>query len=205
MNHVLAILLALVSAIATGAQDVVILALLFASLTERVRRRNYHLSITWGYLLGSSLVLLISALAGYTLTRVPNRGMLAWLGLIPMLLGLRTLARPEGRNNAVERTASILNQTGNRSLFVQSTLLALVLGIDDFGIYIPLFSSQTAADSLLILAVSFIALVASVFFSQRARDIDTLTAALNRTERWLTPALYLIIGAYVLLSGRIGF
>ena len=125
-----AVLLAALLFAATNADDLVLLTVFFAQPGARAR------AIVLGQLLGLGVLTGVSFIAAWLALAAPPTW-LPWLGLAPLLLGLRWLFRPAGD----EIPAGLASW---RSVAV----VTIANGGDNLGAYIPAFAIQPFGQKL---------------------------------------------------------
>ncbi len=133
------LLLATVLFAATNADDLVLLMVFFAQPGARTR------GIVAGQLLGLGVLTGVSFVAAWLALAAPP-DWLPWLGLAPLLLGLRWLLHPAGDNTpaglASWRTVAVVT---------------IANGADNLGAYIPAFAIQSFGQKV-VTAVAFLVL-----------------------------------------------
>ena len=152
------LLRSLLVSIATSVDELPVLFLLYHH-----ERRQKH-AVTAAYLFGSLLLILLAALGSAGLSFLGNQALLGLMGLIPLYLGLRMLLHGEDEEDELQ-DALQAGQRWNRS-FIRVLAISLAMGMDDLGVYIPLFSTQPWSATLRLAAVL---LRAAAFYSRAAR------------------------------------
>ncbi len=151
-----------------------------------------------GQYLGFGAILAVSVLAAAGLSLLPAE-VLAYLGLLPIALGIRS---------AVQAWKSY----GAASLDAASQLPALGVGAiagttfanggDNIGVYVPVFTAVSSSE-VLVYTVVFLALVAVWCLAGRYLAGRPLVAkALSRWGHVLLPVVLIAVGAVILLEGR---
>lgn len=149
-----------------------------------------------GYLLGMAGVLGISILAGLVGYLMPLEH-LGYLGLIPMLVGLRMLVV-----NLRSKTDTATDFPAGSALSAGGGVAAIAAmqlsnGVDTILIFAPLLAdSQFAFD--VEIALLFLLLVVLWFLLARFAGIHaSRLRVLTRAGRWLTPVVMIVVGAYI--------
>ncbi|MBV9886649.1 MAG: cadmium resistance transporter [Acidobacteria bacterium] len=166
---------------ATNIDDLVLLTLFFA---RRVPTRR----IVAGQYLGFAGIVVVSLLGAWAAFAIPQPW-IKWLGVLPLLLGLKELFLGH-RGTTVEARAS---GYGVASI----ALLTLSNGADNVGVYVPLFAIRRG-DVWLIVA-TYMALIA--VWCAVARWLGSHAAVLGVVDRWghrITPLVLIGLGIYVL-------
>lgn len=78
------VITSIMSFIGTNVDDTFVLAVWFAQVGERLKRRD----IIFGQFLGFEILVLVSVLAAYGLSFLPT-DQVGWLGVIPIFIGVR--------------------------------------------------------------------------------------------------------------------
>ncbi len=167
---------------ATNIDDLVLLTLFFA-------RRIPERKIVLGQYLGFLGIISLSLVGAWAAFAIPQPW-IKWLGVLPLLLGLKELLLGH-RGTTVEARAS---GYGVASI----ALLTLSNGADNVGVYVPLFAIRRG-DVWLIVA-TYMALVA--VWCAVARWLGNHAAVLGAVDRWghrVMPLVLIGLGVYVLV------
>ena len=174
----------------TNADDVVVLAILSAS--SRVAGRPRRWEIWVGQYTGFAILAGLSVAAGRGLALIPERWL--WLlALIPIAVGGASLA---AAIRALRRGDRPGPPAAGGLLGVAT--LTIVNGADNLAAYTPFFATTGTAQVTVTLAV-FAACVAlwCLAGGLLARH-ERVTAAIGRYSHWILPAVFILIGVYVL-------
>ncbi|MBY8872598.1 cadmium resistance transporter [Micromonospora sp. PLK6-60] len=175
---------------ATNLDDVVVLTMLFVAArgTGRPRPRDIvagqYLGI--GALVGAAVV----AAAGLLVVPDPWTGL---LGLLPIALGVRALVARATDDGPPAVVGSLLGVAG----------VTIANGADNIAVYVPVFRTLDPATGLVWLLV-FAALVA-VWCAVAALlgGHPRVVGLLGRVGHWLVPAVFIAIGATILLTSGV--
>ena len=171
----------------TDIDDLVLLVLWFSQPGRRVR------SIVLGQYLGIGTLVAVSLVAGLLALAVPVQW-LAWLGLLPIVLGVRLLLTGDGGDDE-EADATAASP-------VAVAAITIANGGDNLGVYIPLFASQPAATVTYVLIFA----VGTAVWCGLGYALVSHPVAAHTLERWghrILPWALIAIGAHILLgSGR---
>jgi cadmium resistance protein CadD (predicted permease) len=174
----------------TNVDDVVVLAILSASSRAAGRPRRWEI---WaGQYAGFATLAGLSVAAGRGLTLIPERWL--WLlALIPIALGVVNLAAAIRSLRRGERPG----RPAAGGLPGVATL-TIVNGADNLAAYTPFFATTGTAQVTVTLAV-FAACVAlwCLAGGLLARH-ERVTATISRYGHWILPAVFILIGLYVL-------
>ena len=169
----------------TDIDDLVLLALWFSQPGRRVA------SIVLGQYLGIGALVVVSIVAGLLALAVPVQW-LAWLGLLPIALGVRLLLKGESDD---EEGASAM---ATSPLAVAGITVAN--GGDNLGVYIPLFASQPGATATYILIFA----VGTAVWCGLGYALVSHPVAAHTLQRWghrILPWALIVIGVHILVSG----
>ena len=170
----------------TDIDDLVLLALWFS------QPRRHVASIVLGQYLGIGALVAVSIVAGLLALAVPVQW-LAWLGLLPIGLGVRLLLKGDGSD---DEDASA---TATSPLAVAAITIAN--GGDNLGVYIPLFASQPGATATYILIFA----VGTAVWCGLGYALVSHPVAAHTLQRWghrILPWALIAIGAHILLGVR---
>lgn len=181
-----AALVAAAAFVATNVDDLLVTSgQVAAAKPGRVRR------VAYGRLFAGVVVVAVSAAMAAVLFGVPVR-LVGLLGLVPVALGLRDLARLRSS----ERRAGRVRRTSGRGL-VAALLLAVAMSGDNFAVYIPIFRVGDRTDRVVtgavLVAGEVLLVLAALLVGRRPR----LRAALDRAGAYAAPVLYVAIGVVV--------
>ncbi len=123
------VIVAAVAFAATDVDDLFLLVAWFAAGRYRAR------DIVLGQYLGIGTLFAVGLVAALLAWAVPPR-LLAWLGVLPVLLGLAMLVRREREEKPVPPATGVLAVAG----------VTIANGADNLGVYIPLFATSTGRD-----------------------------------------------------------
>ncbi|MER7005986.1 cadmium resistance transporter [Dactylosporangium sp. NPDC000555] len=175
--------------VVTNVDDLLILALYFARGDGRpgATRR-----VVLGQYLGFAAILAVSAAGAFGATFLPERA-LPYLGLIPLLLGLRAAWRAwRSRGDDGDPRAG---RGGPAAAEVAAVTLAN--GGDNIGVYVPVLATAGGV-RIAVYAVVFLALVA--VWCAAGRHLATRPAVARMLGRWGNVALpVVLIGIGVLI------
>ncbi|MFC6206809.1 cadmium resistance transporter [Levilactobacillus tongjiangensis] len=176
--------------ISTGLDYLIILMVIFS----RVKHQDRWLVLVGDFvgtivLVGSSLILAL------VLGFVPAPWLLGLLGLIPIYLGLKLWFQGDD-----DDTAEIANRVTNpQSLIMSVAVITMATcGADNVGIYVPLFTTVEPAAIPLILLTFAVMVVLFWEIGYRLACLPKVATVLEKQGRYLTIAVYILIGLYIL-------
>lgn len=188
-----ALLTAVVAFVSTNLDDIFVLMLFFVQCST-VRQK---LDVLAGQYLGIGVLVLISLLGAAGLQFVPQ-DYVRLLGLVPIALGMREwLAyRNHGDNPDEDETApSGKFRAGN------VMLVAIANGADNIGVYIPLFTGFSSAQTVLFVIVFAVMTALWCFLGAKLADLPALKRFLQKYKPALVPVVYIALGLYILIGG----
>ena len=178
-----AVLAAAAAFAATNLDDLLVLMLLFGQAEGRAQRRK----ICLGQLLGIGALTAVSILFALGLGLMAERH-LRWLGLVPILLGLRALWDREAGSEA----RSAVGVLGTVALTVAN-------GGDNLGVYIPLFAGYTPVRLLVCAAVFAVMTLLWCLLGSRLAALPRVRETIRRYKGLLVPAVLILLGLTILL------
>ncbi|WP_367370816.1 CadD family cadmium resistance transporter [Leuconostoc carnosum] len=207
MNLILTILSALGSFIVTNIDDIFVLMLLFSQASSQAKASNgrtvkgnriYPKDIVIGQYLGFALLVLISLLATFGVTLIPDQWV-GLLGLIPIYLGVKLFIKGED-----EDEGAILSSLNKFNKFYLSVaFITFANGGDNIGIYVPFFSTLNN-NRLVITVVTFFIMVAVwCLIGYRLARFRYVSETLEKYGRWVIPIVFIGLGFYIMAENNI--
>lgn len=180
---------------ATNIDDLVLLALLFG----RARTPLERWSVVAGQYIGFLLILAVSVAATVATELLPSH-LTAWLGLIPLTMGVLALVRlrQQATPEADETVEPVL--AGGPSVLAVA-MLTIAGGGDNIGIYVPVFSTSGTA-TLVGMIVTFLVLVG--VWCAAALLLVTRRPVAEQLARWgdvLLPIALIGLGLVIMIEG----
>ncbi|WP_260849468.1 MULTISPECIES: cadmium resistance transporter [Micrococcales] len=175
--------------------DIVVLVVLFLA-SRRGKPRPWQ--IVAGQYLGFITLVVVSVVAALGLTIIPD-SWVGLLGLIPLTIGIWTLARGLRRNQADDDGEAKITAVGLWGV----AGITIANGADNISLYTPIFRTSAPADVVVMIGV-FLLLVA--VWCGAGRLIGTheaVTDALERVEHWLVPAVFIGLGLFILIESGV--
>ncbi|MGO6236058.1 CadD family cadmium resistance transporter [Streptococcus pneumoniae] len=180
--------------ISTSIDYLIILIILFAQLSQN--KQKWH--IYAGQYLGTGLLVGASLVAAYVVNFVPEEWMVGLLGLIPIYLGIRFAIVGEDAEEEEEEIIERLEQSKANQLFWTVTLLTIVSGGDNLGIYIPYFASLDWSQTLVALLVFVIGIIIFCEISRVLSSIPLIFETIEKYERIIVPLVFILLGLYIM-------
>jgi len=168
---------------ATNIDDIFLLSFLFAEAREKRER----LEIVIGQVLGISLLFIFSTLLTGVIKAL-SFNLLPYLGIFPIILGLRALRRKNEEDPIL------------RTTLLSVTLLTLSNGADNLAVYIPLFATYTNTQ---LLYSYLIFLHLTIFWCIAALTLthkEEVKRAIRKQEAWLVPLVLIGLGFMIIFE-----
>lgn len=179
----------------TRIDDIVTLAVL--NMSSRAQGHPKRWQIWVGMYAGMTAVVLLSLLAAIGLTVVPD-GWIWVLGLIPLLLGVRSLIITIRAHNAgtPASPAVVTGLTGVIGLTIANAG-------DDIAAYIPVFRALDAGNVAITVVVFAIGVAAWCLLGAWLASHRRVTNVIQKWGHWIIPAVFILIGLYVFYKAGI--
>jgi cadmium resistance protein CadD (predicted permease) len=202
--------LAMAAGLATTFDDNIYLTGFFSEINRSFRPQH----VVIGELLGFSLLVAISLLSFLIGQYLPTRW-LGWMGLLPILIGVRNLTQhlQRGYGDEADRQAShrlfgtlqgfaprrltLLQLLRDRQTYAVS-LVTLANGSNNLSIYIPLFASLKPAQVSMVVPVLYGFVILWLTLSYRLTRAPGLALVLNRYAPIFFPFVLIWLGFRIL-------
>jgi cadmium resistance protein CadD (predicted permease) len=174
----------------TNVDDVLVISLLSASSSARARPRRW--AIWAGQYLGFGVLTCVCVAAGRGLSLIPARWL--WLlALIPIGLGVISLVTAilslrRGEQPGPPSAGGVLGVAS----------LTIVNGADDLAAYTPFFATAGGGQITVTLVVFAACVAAWCLLGGLLARHRAVSAAVGRYGHWIMPAVFILIGLYVL-------
>lgn len=178
----------------TNVDDIVILAVFFG---QAAGQHGGAARVMAGQYLGFAAILAASVVGALGASLLPDT-VIPYLGLLPLLLGLRAAWRAwRERHNADGDTPG----AGNGPTVLAVAAVTFANGGDNIGVYVPVFAAA-GTGGLAVFVVAFLALVAiwcavGRFFATR----PVIARTLARWSHIVLPIVLIGIGLLILVEG----
>lgn len=192
------IITGVVSFISSDLDDIVVLTLLF---TQEEKYKKYQ--IVLGQLLGIDCLVVFSLLIDYGLSFLIN-GLLQWLGLLPIFLGIKYWFDYYFRSKTDN---SILPKSIRYNRFAIIKILSICLltisnGADNIGIYVPLFSQYNQTETGLTIGVYMMMTLIWCFIGYKLANLPVLKKKIEEYRKWVIPLIFIMLGIYILIKNN---
>ena len=174
----------------TNVDDLVVLALLSAASATGGRPRRWEI---WaGQYLGLGVVTGVSVAAGRGLALIPARWL--WLlALVPIALGLVSLAAAIRSLRRGERP-----EPPSAGGLLGVATLTIANGADNLAAYTPFFATAGWGQITITLVVFAAGVAVWCLAGGLLARHGAVTAAVGRYGHWILPAVFILVGLYVL-------
>jgi cadmium resistance protein CadD (predicted permease) len=179
----------------TNVDDIVILALFFG---RAAGHRSAAVHIVAGQYLGFSAILAASIIGALGAGLLPDPA-IPYLGLLPLLLGVRAAWRARRDSHDEDTTDALTDHSRPTALTVATVTFAN--GGDNIGVYTPVFVS-TGTGGLVVFATTFLLLVA--VWCTAGHYLATRPMIARALSRWghiVLPVVLISIGLLILIEG----
>ncbi len=180
--------------VVTNLDDLVVLSLFFGRAAPTPGRWR---QVVAGQYLGIAAIVALALVGALGATLLPD-GWSAYLGLVPLVLGIREAVRAL-RADRDGPDAGTVGAAAPSVLFVASVTLAN--GGDNVAVYVPLLAT-TGTGAAVVAAVTFV--VMTGLWCALAAWIATRPPVARTLERWgdvLLPAVLIALGVTILVQG----
>ncbi|ANZ61208.1 hypothetical protein AYR62_10120 [Secundilactobacillus paracollinoides] len=192
------IITGVVSFISSDLDDIVVLTLLF---TQEEKYKHYQ--IVLGQLLGIGSLVVFSLLIDYGLSFLTT-GLLKWLGLLPICLGIKYwfdyYYRSKTDNSNLPKAIKY-NQFAIIKI-LSICLLTISNGADNIGIYVPLFSQYNDGETWLTIAVYAVMTLIWCFIGYKLANLPVLKKRIEHYRKWVIPLIFIVLGVYILIKNN---
>lgn len=210
MNLILTIISALGAFIATNIDDIFILMLLFAQVRTQTKAKAgkvvsvqskentiYLKDIVIGQYLGFALLVLLSLLATFGVTLVPEQWV-GLLGLVPIYLGVKLFIKGEDEDEG----AILSNLNKFNKFYLSVAFITFANGGDNIGIYVPFFSTLNTSQLVITVVIFFIMVAVWCLIGYRLARFRYVSETLEKYGRWIIPVVFVGLGIYILVENE---
>lgn len=191
MNTIETIGLALVVFASTNVDDFFLLLAFFAD------GRSRKSQVVLGQYLGTGLLVVLS-LAIASGTMFLPRGWIDYLGILPLLIGVKELLQLRQQDDPDKRQHLVDTALESRRSSLVIAGLAIANGADNIGVYTPLFAKMGNQD-IAVMVTTFTVLI-GVWCVITHWLAKTRHAVIRRTSglRFITPIVLILVGLWIL-------
>ncbi|MEU1809864.1 cadmium resistance transporter [Micromonospora aurantiaca (nom. illeg.)] len=175
---------------ATNLDDVVVLTVLFVAARQSGRPRPWQVVAGQYAGIGALVAVAVVAAAGLLVVPDPWPGL---LGLLPVALGLRALLTRRDDDEPPAVVGSLLGVTG----------VTIANGADNIAVYVPVFRALDPVTGLIWLLVFAVLVAVWCAVAAALGGHPRVVALVGRAGHWLVPAIFIAIGATILLTSGV--
>ncbi|MFD1418530.1 cadmium resistance transporter [Companilactobacillus keshanensis] len=187
-----AILTGVTAYISTSIDYLIILMVIFGSTKPKQKWLVY-----FGDILGTSILVISSLIMAFVLGFIPQEWVLGFLGLIPILMGLKLLFF--GENDDDDAVENGMNRRSNVIINVALITVA-TCGADNIGIYVPIFVQSSVSSLIIILITFFFMLTLFCYIGYLLVRIPKVADILEKWGKYITAIVYIGIGLFILIE-----
>lgn len=188
------IIAAIISYISTSVDEIPVLFMLYT----KYRSKGSAKTITLSYYSGTFILTGVSLLGAMGIGFIPERWVIGFFGLVPLILGFKVLLKGDDDRDEEEGVEKAVQKYS--SLAIQVLAITLGLGTDDLSVYIPLFT--TIRDWQIVVMVFVFAIATGILcgISYKLTSIKKLTEFMERYERYIVGTLFTALGIYIMID-----
>jgi cadmium resistance protein CadD (predicted permease) len=179
----------------TNVDDIIILTVLFLAGRADGLPRAWHI---WaGQYAGIAALVVISVVAALGLTIVPD-DWVGLLGVVPFALGVRGLIsafRASGSGTSPAVATGPISIAG----------VTIANGADNISVYTPVFRTIGAGPTLVTVAIFAIGVALWCLAASWLGSHKKVIEAVDRHGHWLVPAVFITIGALIVIQSPVPF
>jgi cadmium resistance transport/sequestration family protein len=182
----------------TAIDLVVILMLLFSKYRSAKHRRQIYI----GQFLGSYTLIAISVFFAFVLHYVPAKWILGFLGIIPIMFGLKYIFGDE--DEASEVSQKIEDRQDKNLISTVALITVASCGADNIGLFVPYFVSLTMSQIIVTLIVFTICIYLLVWIGDKSSQVSFVKTFLDKFGDWIMAIIYIGLGIMIIMeSGTI--
>lgn len=187
--------------VSTNLDDIFVLTILFSQVNQTMKRRD----VIIGQYLGIGLLLGISILATYSL-RFITTAPLNWLGIVPILLGIKTWFTGRKTQQQSQLTTSPAQQKqGRLATIISPQILSVLLltvanGADNIGVYLPLFSKYSPGQLVITTVVFALMIALWCYFGLKLASFPLVKAKLVKYKQIVIPIIFIVLGLLIIFK-----
>lgn len=186
------IITALLTYVATSIDEIPVLFMLYTKKENQGKKKT----ITIAYFIGTFILVALSLFGAFGISFIPEKWIIGFVGLVPLLMGLKILIKGEQEDDEKDKAFASANKY--KMLFVQVLAITLGLGADDLGVFIPLFTTLTGIQVILMLLVFAIGTVLLCTISYQLTQIAELTEFIEKYERYIVGVVFSGLGILIM-------
>ncbi|ACK68322.1 cadmium resistance transporter [Rippkaea orientalis PCC 8801] len=193
----------ILSFIATNLDDLLILTLFFS----QNKNKSQVYSIVIGQYIGFTMIILAS-LPGFVGGLIIPKEWIGFLGLVPLIIGIKSLFDQPDNNPNIQLTEPIFNTTSSSidiRRYLNSTVLyvasiTIANGGDNIGIYLSLFSQRNLLDLTIILIIFYCLVALWCCLAYWLVKHPIIAKLLIKYGSVITPFVLIILGIFIFID-----
>jgi cadmium resistance transport/sequestration family protein len=197
----------IISALAVFISTSIDYAVILTIILSQTRTRKNEGHVAGGLYLGTAILVIVSLVAAFVLNYIPEDWMIGFLGLIPLILGIRVAisrGKEEEEEGEEKEIVEKLESRKSTQLFWTIALITIASGGDNLGIYIPYFATLSAGEIATALIIFAISTAVLFFLGKRLSTIPFIHSTLEKYEKLIVPIVYIALGVFIMIeSGTI--
>ena len=181
----------------TNIDDIVVLALFFA---QGAGIKGSARKVAAGQYLGFAAILAVAGAAAFGATFLPE-GVLPYLGLLPLALGLRAAVRAwRDRGEDEQETPAGPGGPGGPGI-LEVAAVTFANGGDNIGVYVPVFATAGAGGMIVYAGVFLVLVAVWVALGRYFATRPVIARALSRWGHIVLPVVLIGLGLLILIEG----
>ncbi len=183
----------IIAYISTNIDDIFVIMILLAQAAKGAKGQ-----LIAGHFLGVGIVTAISMLGAFGLQNLPLK-YVGILGLVPIGLGIKAwLDHKKGADDDDAPDAKGVS-------LLSMAMITLGNGADNVGVYIPLFTGFTGMERIGAVVVFAVLTALWAFFANSLAEFPKVKTAVGKYKHIVIPAVFILLGVYIILdSGLLG-
>ncbi|GAF41202.1 cadmium resistance transporter family protein [Agrilactobacillus composti DSM 18527 = JCM 14202] len=187
--------------VSTNLDDIFVLTILFSQVNQTMKRRD----VIIGQYLGIGSLLGVSIVATYSL-RFITTAPLNWLGIVPILLGVRTWFAGHKTQKQSQLTTPPAQQKQGRLATIISprilnvSLLTVANGADNIGVYLPLFSKYSPGQLVITTVVFALMIALWCYLGLKLASFPLVKAKLVKYKQIVIPIIFIVLGLLIIFK-----
>lgn len=180
--------------ISTSIDYLILMTVIFSQFPNKRARRQ----VIFGQYFGVGFLIVVSLIAAYFLNFVPEDWMVGLLGLVPIFLGIRIGIK--GEEDEDEDLLGIVKRGNVNRLIWLVAFVNVAAGGDNLGVYIPYFASLSLTGVILAIVIFALLILLFSYVCIRLADSKFIAGWIEKTERWLVPLVFILLGIWILIE-----
>lgn len=181
------------SFVATNMDNLLVLVML---LGANIKHRS---AVLLGFLCSAIAVISVSAL-GVAVEGLIGPGLIGYLGVVPLLLGLHMLYQSCTGTHTVQEVVESPENTATSKIWLSTFLLMFSNSGDSVAVFLPLLA-ESGRSALLLIACSYLAMAALwAALSYLISGYQGLAQRLEHRAEKIVPWIMIAVGTYILMD-----